>query len=212
MPLKTFDADLSNFDQVFGGFTKSETTEGSPSEPGQLKFLLFLADKDPSTNRSWCPGTLSVALSSFSSLFLLGNDPLRRKALLMGSLSLWTPLFLVTQDSFFKVIIWIYFYWLIFACCLLFDLNAILFVDCNVAEPIIYEKLEASNSNLVLLRAYVGDRPTWRNPSHPWRVDPRFKLKGVPTLIRWENESVAGRLEDYEAHIGDKIDSILASN
>ncbi|CAL9071682.1 unnamed protein product, partial [Musa acuminata var. zebrina] len=95
---------------------------------------------------------------------------------------------------------------------LLSDLNAILFVDCNVAEPIIYEKLEASNSNLVLLRAYVGDRPTWRNPSHPWRVDPRFKLKGVPTLIRWENEAVAGRLEDYEAHIGDKIDSILASN
>ncbi|XP_065011396.1 thioredoxin-like protein Clot [Musa acuminata AAA Group] len=139
MPLKTFDADLSNFDQVFEGFTKSETTEGSPSEPGQLKFLLFLADKDPSTNRSWCP-------------------------------------------------------------------------DCNVAEPIIYEKLEASNINLVLLRAYVGDRPTWRNPSHPWRVDPRFKLMGVPTLIRWENEAVAGRLEDYEAHIGDKIDSILASN
>ena len=62
------------------------------------------------------------------------------------------------------------------------------------------------------MRAYVGDRPTWRNPSHPWRVDPRFKLKGVPTLIRWENEAVAGRLEDYEAHIGDKIDSILASN
>ncbi|RWV87314.1 hypothetical protein BHE74_00021680 [Ensete ventricosum] len=58
MPLKTFDADLSNFDQVFGRFTKSETTEGSPSEPDQLKFLLFLADKDPSTNRSWCPGTL----------------------------------------------------------------------------------------------------------------------------------------------------------
>ncbi|CAL9151424.1 unnamed protein product [Musa hybrid cultivar] len=199
MPLMTFDADLSNFDQVFGGFTKSETTEGSPSEPGQLKFLLFLADKDPSTNRSWCPGTFSIVLSRFLVAVIK-----------VGSLSLWTPLFLVTQDSFFKVIIWIYFYWLIFACC--FELNAILFVDCNVAEPIIYEKLEASNSNLVLLRAYVGDRPTWRNPSHPWRVDPRFKLKGVPTLIRWENEAVAGRLEDYEAHIGDKIDSILASN
>lgn len=84
--------------------------------------------------------------------------------------------------------------------------------DCNVAEPVIYEKLESSESDVVLLRAYVGDRPTWRNPSHPWRVDPRFKLTGVPTLIRWENEAIAGRLEDREAHVADKIDALLAIN
>ncbi|OAY84845.1 Thioredoxin-like protein Clot [Ananas comosus] len=84
--------------------------------------------------------------------------------------------------------------------------------DCNVAEPVIYEKLEASESDVALLRAYVGDRPTWRNPSHPWRVDPRFKLTGVPTLIRWENEAIAGRLEDHEAHVADKIDALLAIN
>ena len=54
----------------------------------------------------------------------------------------------------------------------------------------IYKKLEASPDDIALLRAYVGDRPTWRNPQHPWRVDPRFKLTGVPTLIRWENNTV----------------------
>ncbi|MQL72012.1 hypothetical protein Taro_004347 [Colocasia esculenta] len=81
--------------------------------------------------------------------------------------------------------------------------------DCNVAEPVIYQKLSAVSGDVALLRAFVGDRPTWRNPAHPWRVDPRFKLKGVPTLIRWENEEVAGRLEDYEAHVGTKIDAIL---
>lgn len=63
---------------------------------------------------------------------------------------------------------------------------------------------------MVLLRAYVGDRPTWRNPMHPWRVDSKFKLTGVPTLIRWENDSVGGRLEDYEAHIEKKIDVLVS--
>jgi hypothetical protein len=85
--------------------------------------------------------------------------------------------------------------------------------DCNVAEPVIYEKLEAlqGRRHAVLLRAYVGDKPTWRDPAHPWRVDPRFQLRGVPTLIRWEKGAAAARLEDHEAHLGDKIDTVLAA-
>ena len=126
MPLKIVDAIVSDFEDKL------------KSEGSKVKFLLFLADKDPSTSRSWCP-------------------------------------------------------------------------DCVVAEPVIYEKLGATSDEVILLRAYVGDRPTWRNPSHPWRVDPRFKLRGVPTLIRWENDAIIGRLEDHEAHIGEKIDALLAS-
>jgi len=75
---------------------------------------------------------------------------------------------------------------------------------------VIYKKLEASSDDIALLRAYVGDRPTWRNPQHPWRVDPRFKLTGVPTLIRWENDTVKGRLEDHEAHVESKIEALVA--
>ncbi|KAF0890975.1 hypothetical protein E2562_005086 [Oryza meyeriana var. granulata] len=63
--------------------------------------------------------------------------------------------------------------------------------------------------NMVLLRAYVGDKPTWRDRAHPWRVDPRFRLTGVPTLIRWENGTAAARLGDDEAHLADKIDAVL---
>ena len=85
------------------------------------------------------------------------------------------------------------------------------FTDCVRAEPVIYKKLEASSSDVALLRAFVGDRPTWRNPSHPWRVDARFNLKGVPTLMRWENDTVEGRLEDSEAHIEHKINGLIAS-
>ncbi|XP_052179384.1 thioredoxin-like protein Clot [Diospyros lotus] len=82
--------------------------------------------------------------------------------------------------------------------------------DCVRAEPIIYKKLEASADDVALLRAYVGDRPTWRNPNHPWRIDSKFKLARVPTLIRWEDDAIKGRLEDHEAHLEHKIDDLLA--
>ncbi|KVI00634.1 thioredoxin-like protein Clot [Cynara cardunculus var. scolymus] len=82
--------------------------------------------------------------------------------------------------------------------------------DCVRAEPVIYKKLESSPDDVALLRAYVGDRPTWRNAHHPWRMDTKFNLKGVPTLILWENGEVKGRLEDHEAHIERKIDDLIA--
>lgn len=86
--------------------------------------------------------------------------------------------------------------------------------DCNVAEPVIYSKLEDAvqeGRDVLLLRAFVGDKPTWRDPAHPWRADPRFRLKGVPTLLRWDSSKGAavGRLEDDEANLPDKIHQIL---
>ncbi|KAF5736409.1 thioredoxin-like protein Clot [Tripterygium wilfordii] len=131
MPLKTIDATVSTFDSVFDEF-------GSEAPKNKVNLILFLADKDPSTNLSWCP-------------------------------------------------------------------------DCVRAEPVIYKKLETSTDDVALLRAYVGDRPTWRNPQHPWRSDSRFKLTGVPTLIRWENGAVKARLEDHEAHLERKIDALISS-
>ncbi|XP_021734897.1 thioredoxin-like protein Clot [Chenopodium quinoa] len=81
--------------------------------------------------------------------------------------------------------------------------------DRVTAEPVILKKLKEFGEDVVLLRAYAGDRPTWSNPQHPWRVDSRFQVKDVPTLFRWENDSVAARLEDYEAHIVSKISALL---
>ncbi|KAF9597872.1 hypothetical protein IFM89_021957 [Coptis chinensis] len=84
--------------------------------------------------------------------------------------------------------------------------------DCVRAEPVIYKKLEASSDDVALLRAFVGDRPTWRNAHHPLRTDSKFKLTGVPTLVRWENEAITGRLEDHEAHVEHKIDTLISGN
>ncbi|CAI9769681.1 unnamed protein product [Fraxinus pennsylvanica] len=130
MPMKTLEATISTFDEVFQKFT-------SESPNYKANFIVFLADKDPSTNLSWCP-------------------------------------------------------------------------DCVRAEPIIYKKFESSPDDVALLKAYVGDRPTWRNPHHPWRIDSRFKLKGVPTLVCWEDGAIKGRLEDHEAHLEHKLDALLS--
>ncbi|KAJ4711673.1 Thioredoxin-like protein Clot [Melia azedarach] len=132
MPLKLSDATVSSFDDVFGKFR-------SEAPKHKANFILFLADKDPSTSLSWCP-------------------------------------------------------------------------DCVRAEPVIYKTLEALADDIALLKAYVGDRSTWRNAQHPWRVDSRFKLRGVPTLIRWENDTIKGRLEDHEAHLENKIKTLLSTN
>ncbi|XP_073129698.1 thioredoxin-like protein Clot [Henckelia pumila] len=132
MPMKVLDATISTFGDVLEKF-RSEGVNN------KANLILFLADKDPSTNLSWCP-------------------------------------------------------------------------DCVRAEPVIYKKLEASSDNVALLRAYVGDRPTWRNHHHPWRTDSTFKLKGVPTLIRWEDDAIKARLEDHEAHLEHKINTLLSEN
>lgn len=81
-----------------------------------------------------------------------------------------------------------------------------------MAEPLIYSKLEALGKDVLLLRAFVGDKPTWRDPAHPWRADPRFALSGVPTLLRWEKGAAsAGRLGDEEAQVADKVDAFLSA-
>ncbi|KAI5055053.1 hypothetical protein GOP47_0030198 [Adiantum capillus-veneris] len=127
MPSATLDAGLENFESVLAA--------AQAQGPGPL-FLLFLANRDPTLGRSWCP-------------------------------------------------------------------------DCVRAEPVIYKTFENFDKKVTLLRAYVGDRATWRNPAHPWRVDKRFGLKGVPTLILWKDGAVSGRLEDNEAHLEHHVEKLL---
>ncbi|XP_016902769.2 uncharacterized protein LOC103500299 [Cucumis melo] len=63
MPLKVVDATLSDFNAVFDKFR-------SQLPNNKANFILFLADKDPSTSRSWCPekGSFSSILRTRKSL------------------------------------------------------------------------------------------------------------------------------------------------
>jgi len=58
MTLKVFTATVSNFDSVFEKF-RSEI----PQHKANL--ILFLADNDPSTSLSWCPGIFFYCLIVF---------------------------------------------------------------------------------------------------------------------------------------------------
>ncbi|CAN8238256.1 unnamed protein product [Cochlearia groenlandica] len=136
--MKKWEANPSNLESVLEELKKSNHTN-------KINLILFLANDDPATNRSWCP-------------------------------------------------------------------------DCVRAEPVIYKTIldkEEESSELKeinVIRAYAGDRTTWRNPMHPWRVDPRFKLRGVPTLVRWEGDCVKGRLEDHQAHLPHLISPLLTAS
>jgi len=55
MPLKLLEATVWNFDGVFEKF-RSEAAKN------KANLILFLADKDPATSLSWCPG-ISISLS-----------------------------------------------------------------------------------------------------------------------------------------------------
>ena len=58
--------------------------------------------------------------------------------------------------------------------------------DCVKAEPIIEKsipKIKPENSFIVCI---VGDRPTWKDPQCEFRTNPQTKLKGIPTLMKWD--------------------------
>ena len=43
----------------------------------------------------------------------------------------------------------------------------------------------------------VGDRPTWKNPVHPFRQDTLLKLSGIPTLMHWTESGPASRVDSH---------------
>ncbi|KAF8978097.1 ribosomal 40S subunit protein S24B [Entomortierella lignicola] len=56
--------------------------------------------------------------------------------------------------------------------------------DCVKSEPIIEERFSKLD-NVVFVDAPVGDRPTWKDPNHPYRHDKVVKIQFVPTLVHW---------------------------
>lgn len=72
--------------------------------------------------------------------------------------------------------------------------------DCVRNLPVIIRSLHAAGGTLLEVR--VGDKPTWKDPNHPFRLDQQLQLKGIPTLMSWGAEgpiaSVCKELEDAE--------------
>ncbi|KAF9350100.1 Thioredoxin domain-containing protein 17 [Mortierella sp. AD094] len=60
--------------------------------------------------------------------------------------------------------------------------------DCVTAGPIVQERFSKLD-NVVFVDAPVGDRPTWKDPNHPYRHDKVVKISAVPTLVHWNTKS-----------------------
>ncbi|KAG0591349.1 hypothetical protein M758_1G165000 [Ceratodon purpureus] len=81
--------------------------------------------------------------------------------------------------------------------------------DCVRAEPVIYDQVNGADRPVTMVRVFVGDKPTWKTREHPLRTDKRFRITGIPTLIRWENGAQASRLEASEAADETKIKRLM---
>lgn len=58
-----------------------------------------------------------------------------------------------------------------------------LYADCVRNAPCVQQF--AADKGLPLLIVHVGDRPTWKDPSHPLRNDTRLPVTTVPTAATW---------------------------
>ncbi|KAJ3019193.1 UNVERIFIED_CONTAM: hypothetical protein HDU68_010793 [Siphonaria sp. JEL0065] len=56
--------------------------------------------------------------------------------------------------------------------------------DCVISDPLIRKAiLKVPDSTLI--EAPAGDRPTWKNPDHPYRKHEELKATNVPTLYEF---------------------------
>lgn len=65
--------------------------------------------------------------------------------------------------------------------------------DCIRSNAVVREALAAAGQPLLVVD--VGERSDWKTPDAPLRKDPRFRLSGLPTLVRWQDGKVTARLE-----------------
>eukprot|EP00794_Sanderia_malayensis_P014037 gene14037-15496_t len=65
--------------------------------------------------------------------------------------------------------------------------------DCVRAEPVIEECLKkVEDSNAVFILCNVGGRAVWKDPNNEFRTLDKFKLKGIPTLLKYNTAQRLG--------------------
>mmetsp|Transcript_11392 Transcript_11392/g.16820 ORF Transcript_11392/g.16820 Transcript_11392/m.16820 type:complete len:126 (-) Transcript_11392:1517-1894(-) len=83
--------------------------------------------------------------------------------------------------------------------------------DCERAEPFIKAAFDKLQERTVLI-CEVGPREAWKNnPDNPYRKHPKTKVKGVPTLVRYENAREMIRLEEARLTNQSILDEVVVS-
>ncbi|KAA0198877.1 DUF953 domain containing protein, partial [Fasciolopsis buskii] len=57
--------------------------------------------------------------------------------------------------------------------------------DCREVDPLVKMALRDLPSNGVFLTVQVGDRPTWKDPENPFRLNKACTVSSIPTLIEF---------------------------
>jgi len=78
--------------------------------------------------------------------------------------------------------------------------------DCVKAEPIVNAAAKKLSGDVVFIHYDVGPREQWKPPTNPFRVDERFRLTAVPTLIKWKSSH---RLVEGECWNADLLSMIF---
>ena len=83
--------------------------------------------------------------------------------------------------------------------------------DCVVAKPNILSVLipAAVEKKIPVYYVSVGDKPVWKNPQHPLRIHPQYKLDGVPTAIIFTSGAPGPRLKEDDFLSTDLIEEIF---
>ena len=53
------------------------------------------------------------------------------------------------------------------------------------------------------------DREPYRSPDYVYRKNSSIKLTCVPTLIKWQNGKVLGRLNDSQSQVADLVRELV---
>lgn len=80
--------------------------------------------------------------------------------------------------------------------------------DCTAADPVIEEVLSSLSEGAILLSSSV-DREPYRSPDYVYRKNSSIKLTCVPTLIKWQNGKVLGRLNDSQSQVADLVRELV---
>lgn len=73
--------------------------------------------------------------------------------------------------------------------------------DCRRAKPVIQKALLSSGKSILLVVAMIEKMAYKFNADYPYRVDPRFMLKRIPTLVHIKDGKAEHQLGDKECQV-----------
>ncbi|XP_023016512.1 thioredoxin domain-containing protein 17-like [Leptinotarsa decemlineata] len=59
--------------------------------------------------------------------------------------------------------------------------------SCNAAWSVIQKCLDHVNPQAIFIKAEVGSKEEWESKNNPFKMNSRYKVKVLPTLLHWKS-------------------------